>query len=149
MRNVAAIVLLLATAVHESAFAEESGPVSPQEAEFNELTVQHRMLYQQKQCAQAIAVAEQALALAETIFGADGEQAAQVLNDLGRLHQAQGRYAEAEPLFKRSVAIAEQHVAPTDPYLAMVLEQYAACLRSGGDTAEAEAVEERTLAICS
>jgi Tetratricopeptide repeat len=32
----------------------------------------------------------------------------QSLNNLAGLHQAQGRYADAEPLYRRSVAIREK-----------------------------------------
>ncbi len=51
------------------------------------------------------------------------------LNNLALLYQAQGRYAEAEPLYQRSQAIWEKALGPEHPHVAQSLENYAALLR--------------------
>ena len=40
------------------------------------------------------------------------------LNNLADLYQAQGRYADAEPLYKRSLAIGEKALGPDHPDVA-------------------------------
>ena len=62
-------------------------------------------------------------------------------------YQAQGRYAEAEPLHKRSLAILEKALGPEHPNVATSLENYAALLRETGRTAEADKLEARAKAI--
>ncbi len=58
------------------------------------------------------------------------------LNNLAKLYRAQGRYAEAEPLYKRSLAIREKALGPEHPNVATSLENYANLLRETGRTAE-------------
>ncbi len=69
------------------------------------------------------------------------------LNNLAELYQAQGRYAEAEPLYRRSLAIDEKALGPEHPNLATSLENYAALLRETGHTAKADKMEARAKAI--
>jgi hypothetical protein len=45
------------------------------------------------------------------------------------LRGAQGRYADAEPLYQRSLAIPEKALGPEHPNVATVLENYAFLLR--------------------
>ena len=45
------------------------------------------------------------------------------LNNLAELYRAQGRYADAEPLYKRSLAIREKALGPDHPDVATVAEQ--------------------------
>ncbi len=70
-----------------------------------------------------------------------------MLNNLALLYKAQGRYAEAEPLYKRSLAIDEKALGPEHPAVATSLENYAALLRKTGRGAEAENKEARAKAI--
>ncbi len=60
---------------------------------------------------------------------------------------AQGRYAEAEPLFKRALAIMERAFGPGHPHVAVSLENYAALLRETGRNTEATRMEARVEAI--
>ncbi len=59
------------------------------------------------------------------------------------LYDAQGRYAEAEPLYKRSLSIREKALGPEHPNVAQSLENYAALLRKTGRDAEAARMETR------
>ena len=47
----------------------------------------------------------------------------QSLNNLAALYQAQGRYAEAEPLYKRALAIDEKALGPDHPDVATSAQQ--------------------------
>ncbi len=69
------------------------------------------------------------------------------LNNHALLYQAQGRYAEAEPLHKRALAILEKALGPEHPRVATSLENYAALLRETGRGDEAAEMEARAKAI--
>ena len=69
------------------------------------------------------------------------------LNNLALLYHAQGRYAEAEPLYQRALAIREKVLGPEHPHVATSLENYAALLKKMGRGAEAEPLEARARAI--
>jgi hypothetical protein len=56
---------------------------------------------------------------------------------------AQGRPAEAEPLYRRSIAIQEKVLGSQHPDLARSLDNYAALLRKQGRDAEARGFETR------
>ena len=43
----------------------------------------------------------------------------QSLNNLAHLYRAQGRYADAEPLYKRALAIREKALGPDHPDVAI------------------------------
>lgn len=69
------------------------------------------------------AVASFAAALKEAeAFGEADQRFALTLNNLAFLHQSQGHYAQAEPLFKRSLAIREKALGPEHPHVATSLE---------------------------
>ena len=69
------------------------------------------------------------------------------LNNLALLYIAQGKYAEAEPLYQRSLAIWERALGPEHPNVASSLENYAALLRQAARADEAERMEARAKAI--
>ena len=48
-------------------------------------------------------------------FGPQDPRLATTLNNLGEVYRAQGRYAEAEPLYKRALAIREKALGPEHP----------------------------------
>ena len=54
------------------------------------------------------------------------------LNNLAMLYEAQGRYADAEPLFKRALAIREKALGPDHPDVAVVAEQSGSSVRKTG-----------------
>ena len=81
------------------------------------------------------------------VLGPDHADVATGLNNLANLYSAQGRYAQAEPLYQRSLAIDEQALGPEHPGVATSLENYAALLRETGRGEEAEEMEARAKAI--
>ncbi len=68
------------------------------------------------------------------------------LNDLAGLYEAQGHYAEAEPLYKRALAIYEKALGPEHPHVAASLTGLAALYDAQGHYAEAEPLYQRALA---
>ena len=63
------------------------------------------------------------------------------------LYHAQGKYAEAEPLYRRALAIREKALGPEHPDVAKTLENYAELLRKANRKAEAAEMRERAQAI--
>jgi hypothetical protein len=57
---------------------------------------------------------------------------------------AQGRLAEAEPLYRRSLAIYEKALGPEHPNTALVRNNLILFYRRQGREAEAEALEKRS-----
>src|SRR5262249_44602667 len=87
------------------ALVASSGPLEAQTKgteDLDALTGEGGNLYQGGKFAEATEILKQSLGLAETKFGPNHPQVAKSLNNLALLYRAQGRYAEAEPLFKRS-----------------------------------------------
>ncbi len=73
----------------------------------------------------------------EKALGANHPDVAQSLNNLAALHENQGRYAEAEPLYKRALAIQEETLGPDHPHVAILLSNLAVLYRNQGRYAEA------------
>jgi tetratricopeptide (TPR) repeat protein len=94
---------------------------------------------------EGIAAAEEAVRIADR--QASPLKLATYGNLLARLYKAQGRYAEAEPLYERSLAIREQQLGANHPDVATSLNNLAALYDSQGRYAEAEPLYERSLAI--
>ncbi len=74
-------------------------------------------------------------------------QVASTITSLAGIYEAEGKYAEAEPLLKRSLTIREKVLGPGAPELAQSLESYAALLRKTERGAEAEKLESRAKSI--
>ncbi|MCH7778027.1 MAG: tetratricopeptide repeat protein [Gemmatimonadetes bacterium] len=100
--------------------------------------------YQQADYAEAEKQSEAALKEAEAF---DDVRLATSLNNLALLYEAQGRYAEAEPLYQRALAIREKALGPEPPDVATSLENYADLLRKTGRVSEATKMETRAKAI--
>jgi tetratricopeptide (TPR) repeat protein len=86
-----------------------------------------------------------ALAIRERALGADDVLTAQSLNNLALLYAAEGRFADAEPLYSRALSIFSAKHAPADE--ATTLENYAAMLADAGRADEAAAAEQRARAL--
>ncbi len=80
-------------------------------------------------------------------LGPEHPDVAQSLNNLAALYRAQGKYAEAEPLYKRSLAIWEKALGPEHTLVAQSLENLAHLLRKTGRGNEAAKLEARAKAI--
>ena len=93
----------------------------------------------QKMFAAAVTAAER--------FGDDDLRLARSLNNLAAAYAAQGKYAEAEPLYQRALAILEKVLGPDHPDVAAVLSNYADLLRATKRGTEAASLEARAAAI--
>ena len=71
-------------------------------------------------------------------LGPDHPDVADSLNNLASLYHAQGRYAEAEPLYQRSFKIREKALGPDHPDVAASLSRLAILCEAQGRYAEAE-----------
>ena len=78
-----------------------------QSAAFMDAYSRYSELYAQGHYEEALSFAKKALQLGEEELGLDDPAMATLLNNLAVLYKAQGRYAEAEPLYQRSLAIDE------------------------------------------
>jgi tetratricopeptide (TPR) repeat protein len=85
--------------------------------------------------------------IVEKILGPEHSYVAASLNNLAALYQAQGHYAEAEPLYRRSLAIMEKALGPEHPHVAQSLKNYAGLLRDTGRGELATMMELRAKAI--
>ncbi len=93
----------------------------------------------EKQFAAAVKEAEQ--------FGPEDPRLTTTFNNLAVLYKAQGRYAEAEPLYKRSLAIREKALGPEHRKLALAFNNLATLYQAQGKYANAEPLYKRALAI--
>ena len=80
-------------------------------------------------------------------FGEQDARLATSLNTLAELYRAQGKYAEAKPLYRRALSIFQKALGPEHPNVATSLENYGNLLRKMGRDEEAEKMEARAKAI--
>ncbi|MBK9949303.1 MAG: tetratricopeptide repeat protein [Nitrospira sp.] len=111
------------------------------------LRQQVESLYQENRYKEALTPAANMLDIDRRIWGEEHRSFAKSLNDLARLHGAQGTYTQAEPLYKRALAIREQVLGPTHPDTAQSLNNLAILYRDQGQYAQALPLYERALAI--
>ena len=87
------------------------------------------------------------LASKERDIGSGHCDLADDLNNVALLYVAQGRSAEAEPLYGRALAIREDCLDSEHPAVAQILENYAVQQRAAGRSSEATEMEARAKAI--
>ena len=119
---------------------------SAQETRWDSIMADAVKAYQQADYAQAEKLFLAALKEAEQ-FGEQDPRFAASLNNLAELYRAQGKYAQAEPLYQRALAIREKALGPEHPNVATVLENYAALLHKLNRDAEVDKMEARAQAI--
>ena len=83
------------------------------------------------------------------MLGPDHPDTASSLNNLAGLYRAQGRYAEAEPLYRRALAIREAVLGPDHPDTASSLNNLAGLFRAQGRYGEAEPLLRRAEAAAT
>jgi CHAT domain-containing protein/tetratricopeptide (TPR) repeat protein len=128
--------------------APMSAPLRAQDAkDAQALNAQVVQLYRTGKYADAIPLAQRALAINEKAFGTDDPNVATSLNNLAALYRAQGSYAEAEPLYKRALSIREKALGSDHPDVASVLDNLALLYHYQGRYAEAETLYGRALSI--
>ena len=69
------------------------------------------------------------------------------LNNLALLYEAQGQFAQAEPLYTRSLAIREKALGPEHPSVARSLEDMAVVYRVTDRAKDAETLEKGAAGI--
>jgi serine/threonine-protein kinase len=69
----------------------------------------------------------------------DPDARASLLNEVGRLRQAQGKFAESEAELRRALALRREALGPDHPHSAMIRSNIATALAAQGKLAEAEA----------
>ncbi len=106
-----------------------------------------KRLYRAGKYARAVAVAKEALVVAETTAGHDHPSVATSLNNLGGLYCHQGGYVKAEPLFKRALEIDERALGKDPPRVATLLENMALLYGKMGDKAKQRQLEARAREI--
>jgi CHAT domain-containing protein len=111
------------------------------------LNQQSVQLYQQGKYAEAIPLAEKALAIREKVLGKEHPDVAQSLNNLAVLYKSQGNYSKAEPLLVRALAIREKVLGKEHPDVATSLNNLALLYWSQGDITRTTDFLTRGLAI--
>ena len=86
------------------------------------------------------------LAIWKKALGPIHPDVVQSLNSLAELYSAQGRHADAEPLYKRALAILEKALGPDHPEVAQSLNNLADLYSAQGRHADAEPLYKRALA---
>ncbi len=119
---------------------------SAQETRWDSIMADAAKAYQQADYAEAEKLFLAALKEAEK-FGEQDPRLATSLNNLALLYDAQGKYAQAEPLYRRALAIREKALGPEHPDLATDLNNLALLYRAQGKYAQAEPLSRRALAI--
>ncbi|MFO0778332.1 MAG: tetratricopeptide repeat protein [Nitrospira sp.] len=97
--------------------------------------------------AEALPLAQQALAILEKLLGPAHPDTAYSLNKLGMLYYSQGQYARAEPLYERALTIRENVLGLNHPNTATSLSNLALLYMDQGQYAQAQPLYVRALAI--
>ena len=106
-----------------------------------------RYLWERARYAEAQALSERALAIAERAFGPNHPDVSRCLNDLAVVHWYQGRFSEAQARNERALAIRESALGPGHLDVASSLNTLAIIHSNQGNYAEAKRLIERALAI--
>ena len=104
-------------------------------------------LYKVGKYAEALPIAQRAVALAEGQFGPDDSAVAQALEKLANLYYRQGRNSDAEPAYERSLAILERAFGPDHLDVATTLNSFAVLPHSQGRYTDAEPMLKRALLV--
>jgi CHAT domain-containing protein/Tfp pilus assembly protein PilF len=140
MSRIAVVAFVLCVASTVMPDAARSDEAAALQAKAEELSRQGKY-------ADAIPLAQRALAIREKTLGPDHPNVATAMMSLASLYDDQGRYADAEPLYKRALAIYEKARGPNDPYVSAALNNLALLYYNQGRYSDAEPLNKRSLAI--
>jgi len=121
--------------------------ISSQEKLWLEMTDDAVTLYTQHRHKEAIALARQALDLAEKTFGPEHPNVAESLDNLATYLHTQGEDKEAEVLYQRALSIVEKNFGPESEYLAIFLNYLADFYNDIGRTEKATGLQKRAQEI--
>ncbi|MGA7324297.1 MAG: CHAT domain-containing tetratricopeptide repeat protein [Rhodomicrobium sp.] len=148
-RRVAANVLLGALLPAATPMGTQAQRAMPVPADYSSdvaaLSRRVAQLFSQGKYAEAIAIAQQALALAERTLGERHPDTLRILNNLASLYSSAGRYAEAEPLYKRVLEAKERTLGKEHPDTLRTTGNLALLYYDLGRYDEAEPLAKRTL----
>jgi len=140
-RRIAALAGLVCAVLLASA-ARAQGP-----DDLTQLFAEVGRLHGQGKFAEAVPIAERAVALARERHGEEHAELGSALGWLAIVYQGQGRFGEAERLHTRSLAIREKALGPDHPNVGAALHNLAVLYREQGRHADAEPLLRRSLAI--
>jgi CHAT domain-containing protein/tetratricopeptide (TPR) repeat protein len=115
--------------------------------EAKRLNQQVLKLYQQGKYAEAVPLAQRALAIREKALSKDHPDTATSLNNLALLYKTQGRYEKAEPLYNRALVIREKVLGKDHPSTATSLNNLAELYNDQGRYEKAKPLYNRALVI--
>jgi tetratricopeptide (TPR) repeat protein len=115
--------------------------------EVSELNKLVEKLYGEGKFAEAVPLAERALALRDKALGPMHPDVADSLNNLAGLYQDQGAYPKAEPLYVRALGIREKALGPMHPDVASSLNNFARLYQAQGAYPKAEPLLSRAAEI--
>jgi len=118
-----------------------------QESRWNALDARIVKLQGQGKNKEALPLAEEALHIAETTFGAENPNTATALGRLGLTYFGLGEYDKAEPLYQRSLAIYQKNFGSYHPAIISILTNLADLYYRAGRSADMQAVFKRTVSI--
>ncbi|NES21362.1 MAG: tetratricopeptide repeat protein, partial [Symploca sp. SIO3E6] len=114
-------------------------------AETEQLNQQVLELVNKGLYADAIPLAERALAIRQQLLGQESPDVADSLNNLAYLYQNQGRYTEAEPLYHQALQIRQRLLGNEHPDVAGSLNNLAYLYQNQGRYTEAEPLYHQAL----
>src|SRR5262245_56668747 len=128
--------------------AAGTGPASAQaEEEVDALNRRAAELYQARNYPEAMAIAQQALALGEQRFGPEDARLAKLLGNVALLNTMLNRHAEAEPYWRRALAIQEKALGDEHVSVGRTLSHLGQLYSRLRRYAEAEPVYKRALSL--
>ncbi len=125
--------------------AAAGGAEAQTAANLETLNKRIEQLYGQGKYAEATAIAQQALILAERMLGKDHPDTLAKVHTLAVLYYEQGRYSEAEPFFRRALEACERVFGKEHPHTLTTVNNLAELYNSQGRTREAEPLLKRAL----
>ncbi|MBK6958450.1 MAG: tetratricopeptide repeat protein [Nitrosomonas sp.] len=121
--------------------------INAQHTKLDALNIKVVSLYQQGKYVEAIAIAKQALDIAEKDLGQEHSDVATSLNNLAELYRTQGQYEKAEPLYQRALTIRVKALGSDHSDVATSLNNLAVLYFSLGQYDKAEPLYQRSLVI--
>ena len=104
-------------------------------------------MYQKKEYAQAVPVAQQARDAAESEYGAESRESVLAMNNLAMLYKKTGHTTAAGPLYRNALKISEKLYGVDNPDLALPLNNLAMFYNEQDDFKKADEYSQRAISI--
>ena len=122
-------------------------PSRAQEAHWKDLNAQIAQLQKQGKTEEALPIAQEAVRVAESTFGANNADTATAVLKLGTIYSTLGSYPEAEPLLKRAMSLQEKLSGANSCAVAEVANALGQAYDAEGKFDDAEPLLKHALAI--